>query len=887
MLLGLAVRSSVNYFVERPKYPFEDLENRLDEKRFLILSGFAATGKTEIAKQFVSKMFQEKTKYKGFIWLAADSESELLASISNVARKVGLEVEGSSKMKLWQAIVKHKDVGKNWLVVFDNLEDVSVLKDLNIEALSEVNVIITTRNSREFARLGGSLIQIDSFDTEQAIQLFRMEYKAQFGLYPHSTDEELSTITDKVGNHPGAICQVVSFLQVKGVTVGNWLRLYASSAWRFWVWQTPEIPSLVSQLSSAFLKIRDNVDSMRLLCLLSFFRADNISLWLLQSNPWVQGTPISRILGSEWELDDALSFLLTWSFVTSTPKTLSIHRVAQEVIKVLLEQPAEDKAGVLKLLTEVERTVPYWIGRAAELLYPMQGQFEWRNFTDQREIAQHTERCMEHCDVYNADCVINRTLLQCFFAYISLKSGQKYRSNLWSEAIQLYEAIEEDQLGLKEGLLCHFISLRLFILQDYEGANKALKLAQQSSEKLSYQDNKWTLQYFYHAGCIKFAQNLYHEAEGFFRHVDTKLIEFYGGDEIYQRVIPLILIGYCLRDKYNAALELGIQAREITRRALSTTKGASDSYEAAESSLPYMLIGCIFVIHGKIKEGIMNCEKALKLCGNSPRAIDLIQRIGPIFQGLERHEEALDWFRKVEPTCEKLYRDQSILCANTFESMAISDAYLGNYEKALQRFEKAYELIKSFENPNESSKPSKLELNARISSFATSFAKLARSSSSIHYYNLAKSLRQCALILLNQPPLSPGLYRGRQLERLANLHETQGELEEAQIRLEEAVRVLQDAVGGAHEDVVKAKESLARVTRILEKQQAKSTQPPKLDTPNPSEPEREVPNSPKIDLEWNEPREEPVFGFECNQLTMAVFVIVLALVVYGSLQKLT
>src|SRR5204863_2084543 len=127
--------------------------------------------------------------------------------------------------------------------------------------------------------------------------------------------------------------------------------------------------------------------------------------------------------------------LLSWSLVKHEGPSLSIHKIAQEIVRILLDT---NGAEIFSRLHEDEKSTKYWIGRTSELLYPLHGQFIWRNFDDQSMIVKHTRSCLEYSQLYDIDCAINKALLYSFSTFVLLNQGESRRSDLWKVPLSYY-----------------------------------------------------------------------------------------------------------------------------------------------------------------------------------------------------------------------------------------------------------------------------------------------------------------------------------------------------------------------------------------------------------------------------------------------------------------
>lgn len=789
----------------------------LERNRQIIISGSAGMGKSELIKQFIWRICDsENPKYATILWVYADTESLCPATLE-LARDLGIDPSDQATGKqLWKEILQQRGSEDSWLLVFDNLENVEEFKRLALVDLKNVHMVVTTRHSNP--GLIGEHISLEPIDLEHAKQVFRAEYDARSrGNKRDFDDQELTDLIEAIGTHPSTVCQVISFFQYTTADIRGFLKDYKRSAEtreEFWTWGTQESPPLVNQLSSVFRKTEENLSSLRLLCLFSCFHGDNIPSWLLRPNPWLAQDSFKRTL--EQDLNRASGLLTTWSIITRTKSGFSIQNVFQECIRSLMNCPTSE---ILAKLDERERSVRYWTSRASELLYPRQGRFAWSSFTDQLEIAKQTEYCMKWCSLYGVDCAVNEALIESFAAYVCLYTGHKHEPKWWSKVIQQYNNISEPA-GIKEGLLCHFMSLRWFLLKDYKKALVAAQRALETAKQLGEQEKMWRLPCNYQLGLIHREQGNHEDAARCFQ----KLIDF-SQEPSYTRLIALLEASFCNGDRQAESL---LDANSIAMTVLSSKTNA-------DASLPLILIGALKIKQGRVEEGLKECKHALKMFQldygvTHLRGSILVEVVARTFRDLGEHALALEWLENVTPLVDAIYQKQTILGASTLESLAVSLCCEEVYDKAWQTLRKLREVRQRFSMAIDNGTPSNLGVDEEVSRLCVSLQLQER-------YEEARNLCQCAVSQLRKEPMVPrqAFARARQQVTLASIYERQPKVDliRAATELKEALDPLRQELGDANEEVRKVRDDFRRINGILESWKRPET-PPDV-SPNESE----------------------------------------------------
>ncbi|KAI6452919.1 hypothetical protein MCOR17_009378 [Pyricularia oryzae] len=120
-------------------------EKNRQEMRAISIYGIGGVGKTQLALQYANTSLGI---YDLIAWVPAESQIRLVQALSAFTTKLGL-AEEHDQMGNSQVVQRLKDwlntCGKNFLLVFDNVDDVEILEQI-WPASSHASVIITTRS---------------------------------------------------------------------------------------------------------------------------------------------------------------------------------------------------------------------------------------------------------------------------------------------------------------------------------------------------------------------------------------------------------------------------------------------------------------------------------------------------------------------------------------------------------------------------------------------------------------------------------------------------------------------------------------------------------------------------------------------------------------------
>jgi hypothetical protein len=326
------------------------------------ISGLGGMGKTQTATQYA---IARRAEFDAIFFIQAENSAKLSESFSRITLALGLSndvekgeksgeeadfVVSRSKALKWLSSPKFSATASgqrtrvlgntatreaNWLLVFDNAEDSSILRDYwpvgNVGC-----ILVTTRDATTSNYLRSQShvthIYLDKLGTAPASKLLlQLSYTD-----PNATNvRDASGIVDRLGGLPLAIEQVAAYVYSKGMTLKEFLKLYdktlqerrndtGSGSWSYEIAASWALGSL-STVASSLLRVYSFLDPDGIEdSILTDFSAKS------QARALPQDYPDEELLHI-----DARGELLKSSLIrvklSETPVIVRMHRLVQDI----------------------------------------------------------------------------------------------------------------------------------------------------------------------------------------------------------------------------------------------------------------------------------------------------------------------------------------------------------------------------------------------------------------------------------------------------------------------------------------------------------------------------------------------------------------------------
>ncbi len=328
------------------------------------LGGLGGIGKTHLAAEYA---YHYRAVYQAVFWLRAETHETLLPDLSAIARLLSLSDAGERDQRRLIAAVKAW-LGQNsgWLLILDNIEDLTVMADLLPADLTGA-ALLTTRNPIT-GTLAQSLVLEGLAAEEGALFLLRRAKR----IAPDAPLEEATTaeralaaqLVSLLDGLPLALDQAGAYLEETGCSLADYLERYRTQ-------QAPFLhrrggdgadhpASVAATLSLAIKQLEQTCPAaVELLHLCAFLHPDALPEEVFPQGAEFMGALLQPVAAEPLALDAVMSALLRASLVQRNAdlQTFSIHHLLQVILRDQMP-PALQRCWAERAIQVINRVFP-------------------------------------------------------------------------------------------------------------------------------------------------------------------------------------------------------------------------------------------------------------------------------------------------------------------------------------------------------------------------------------------------------------------------------------------------------------------------------------------------------------------------------------------------
>ena len=327
-----------------------ELEEKLKDakpKRFnhrVAIYGLGGVGKTQIAIEYT---YRYDKVYNSIFWLSAADQTALLSGFEAIATSTGCAPTlNQTPDAIARAVLTWLRQQREWLLVIDNLDDVSVAEGYLPSIDANGHLIITTRNP-DYLQFPAEGIEIPVLPKDEAIDLLCLRSNIQ-KVEPSASDyEHISSIVDELGCHALAMEQAAAFIRSSSMEISKFLPVYKASRKALLDRKSPTIGQYPMSVYATVLlsfgkmeKMKYGEQAMKLLRLLAFLNPDGVLLEFLEEGSTALGDELQEIITNQLIFHEVLASLRQYSLISRSKdmNSLVVHRVIQAVTREELSE---------------------------------------------------------------------------------------------------------------------------------------------------------------------------------------------------------------------------------------------------------------------------------------------------------------------------------------------------------------------------------------------------------------------------------------------------------------------------------------------------------------------------------------------------------------------
>jgi tetratricopeptide (TPR) repeat protein len=370
----------------------EQLHDRLTTARTVALTqpqaitGLGGIGKTQVAVEYA---YTYRDAYHAILWMRGSSRDTLISDFVTAANLLSLPEKNEQDQNIVVIALKQwLATHSNWLLIFDNADDLEMVLDF-LPPAGKGHILLTTRTQTTGNAISG--MDVEKMNREESVLLLLRRAKKL------SVEDTLDQTTEKLQNAAEAIASVLdglplaldqagAYIEETQCGLNEYLDLYQISRKELLKqrggFSSDHPEPVATTWSVSFQKVGHiNPAAAELLTLCSFFDPDIIPEEIITQGASELGSILEPAASNPFSFNEAIRILRNFSLVKrdSAKKVLSVHRLVQAVLK---DEMAEN----------VQRTWAERVIRTVNQIFPHSEATTWSQC--QRYLSQ-VQVCLE------------------------------------------------------------------------------------------------------------------------------------------------------------------------------------------------------------------------------------------------------------------------------------------------------------------------------------------------------------------------------------------------------------------------------------------------------------------------------------------------------------
>jgi tetratricopeptide (TPR) repeat protein len=748
------------------------------------LAGLGGIGKTATAIEYAYR-HQENHPDEHIFWVLADSDINIDNSFVTIADELKLPRPNDQKpedtVKQVQAWLKDNS---NWLVIFDNLENIAMLRKY-LPALAKGKVLITTRlaNTGHFAS-----IEIEKFSDADSVEFLLKRAKITA---PTANDQKFAAkLVQELDGLPLAIEQAGAYIAENQLSIQEYLQLYQEE--RSALLAQPSDSSTHDTVTVTFkpsfdkLKETDPV-AANLLRFMAFLAPNAIpeEIFKFSGDNLIENLQVLQRAATS-----SLSWIKVYSAATryslikrdATSKSFSIHRLVQLVIRETL---AEDEQR-------------QWLESVVTVLAVVsQDPDKIENWPLCARLVPHQQMLFEHIQEYQLFNEASGAMLNQAGYYLQAQGQYQQAEPLYLEALEIRKQV----LGTNHPDYATSLNNLANLYREQGRYEQAAPLSQQALEitkQVLGTNHPDYAQSLNNLATLYKSQGRYEQAEPLYLKGLEIRKQVQGTDHPdYATSLNNLANLYRARGRYEEAEPLYLEVLEIRKQVQGTDH---PSYATSLNNLANL-----YYNQGRYEQAAPLYQQSLEITKqvlgtNHPDYATSLGNLAGLYESQGRYEQAEPFYLEALEILKQVLGTTHPDYATSLNNLANLYYNQGRYEQAAPLSQQALEITKQV-------------LGTLHPDYATSLNNLANLYREQGRYEQAEPLYQQASEVYKQVLGTFHPAYATSLNNLANLYREQGRYEQAEPLYQQASEVYKQVLGMLHPDYATNLNNLANLYR--------------------------------------------------------------------------
>src|SRR6266567_4417491 len=686
------------------------------------ISGLGGIGKTQTAIEYA---YRFREHYQAILWCRAETRNLLLTDLVALAQALDLhEKDEQEQERVVQAVRRWLQKSTGWLLILDNVEDLSLVEDaLPSEYSGHVLLTTRTQSTGSFAQR----IDLEQMEQEEgALFLLRRAklIRTDAPLEAVTVAEQVKEIARLLDGLPLALDQAGAYIEETGCSLDDYLERYRTRRAVLLNQRgrtsTDHPESAGATLSLALGKVeRANPAAAELLRLCAFLDPDAIPEEIITAGAADLGPVLAPVAADPVALDAALADLRRYSLLRRNPesKTLTIHRLVQMVLRDQMNEQVQQQWA--------ERCV-----RAVNRTFPVG---EFANWQQCQRVLPHALSCVALLKQWNMSFVEAAQLLERAGNYLMQREQYQEAEPLLKQAVALHEQI----LGLEHPEVAtslNELATLYWNMNKFDQAEVPLRRALTLWEQTSVPDHP-DLTYALHLLAVLYTeQGRYAQAEPLFQRALAIREQAFGPEHSeVAHVLNNLAALYRAQGKYT-------QAEPLFQRALAIGEKTRPQHRFMTEVLNQLAL--LYLAQGKYAQAESLLTRSLAISEqvlgrNHPHVALSLDTLTQVYCAQDRDAEAEPLIQRALTICDQRLGAEHPNTAQCLTTLGMLYCKQGRYVQAEQFLRQALTICEQ-------------RLGAEHPHAARSLHELAKLYSLQRRYTEAESLFQRALTIREQ-----------------------------------------------------------------------------------------------------------------------------------------